>query len=494
MRALYVLFAIIFVSLLLQCTDKNDNEHVDADESPNMVHITGYIHNRDVYPNTKTLAIIMPNVAGETSKIVTPVEKDGTFHFQFELNRPQDVKMETYLDFLYLRPNDHLHIELDFKQLMVAKLSRDEEAVKINEDFYKYFNQTFYRGSDYGVGTDCEMNCSLEEIIKKLDKQRVLNHERRSAFLEKTNVRKEVVFLTEAMIELDYYNVLISTMSRRDYYDKEIIYPETLMDEVNKKAIGYFSAGLYSDAHFKFIARAYTYLGYRIKPLQDMEFAAWARETACNDTIRNFMLATYASSMLIEKNLKGFEEVYSQIDMDYLLDRLMNEYQLAWDKMSNPEAISSSITGKKPKDFMSGDLATNGNLLAKAISPNIGKVQVIDIWTTWCSPCIKGFPKYKKLADEYAGQDVSFSFICAGGDEEKSHELLKVYGLGGFSNHFCTEAEYYLLAQTFSPIGFPYGILVNKKGVIVDYGFHVNPSMLREKIDLLLKQDDLIKK
>jgi hypothetical protein len=34
---------------------------------------------------------------------------------------------------------------------------------------------------------------------------------------------------------------------------------------------------------------------------------------------------------------------------------------------------------------------------------------------------------------------------------------------------------------------------VNKKGVIVDYGFHVRPKMLREKIDLLLKQDNLLK-
>jgi len=45
-----------------------------------------------------------------------------------------------------------------------------------------------------------------------------------------------------------------------------------------------------------------------------------------------------------------------------------------------------------------------------------------------------------------------------------------------------------------SPMAFPYGILVNRKGVIVDYGSHVRPAnMLREKIDLLLEQDNLLK-
>jgi len=48
--------------------------------------------------------------------------------------------------------------------------------------------------------------------------------------------------------------------------------------------------------------------------------------------------------------------------------------------------------------------------------------------------------------------------------------------------------------QKFSPLGFPYGILVNKKGVIVDYGPHIRPeNKLREKIDLLLGQDNLVK-
>jgi hypothetical protein len=43
-------------------------------------------------------------------------------------------------------------------------------------------------------------------------------------------------------------------------------------------------------------------------------------------------------------------------------------------------------------------------------------------------------------------------------------------------------------------MAFPYGILVNRKGVIVDYGTHVRPAeMLSEKINLLLVQDNLIK-
>jgi hypothetical protein len=39
----------------------------------------------------------------------------------------------------------------------------------------------------------------------------------------------------------------------------------------------------------------------------------------------------------------------------------------------------------------------------------------------------------------------------------------------------------------------PFGILVNKEGVIVDYGAHVRPEMgLQSKIDHLLENEKLI--
>lgn len=37
-----------------------------------------------------------------------------------------------------------------------------------------------------------------------------------------------------------------------------------------------------------------------------------------------------------------------------------------------------------------------------------GEVAVINIWATWCGPCIREIPEMNKIVKEYAGQNVRF--------------------------------------------------------------------------------------
>ncbi len=497
MKQIITVFLLVVMVLVVQCKGENSkgaDEPSNSKVSEKTVQITGTIRNRDVYPNTQELQLKIPYVTGEAFKIVSPIKEDDTFYFEFELNQPQDVSMDPYLLFLYLTPGDSVHIELNFKDLVNVQLSGDAAAVEINHDFYRYFDQTFYRGNTFGVGTDCLKNCKTEEIRKQLEEKRDFYHEKRNAFLQKTKVKEEVVFLTEAMIELDFYTELIYTTLMRRHWGKDHIAPEILMDELNQKVVKYFRTKWFCNAHFNFMNKGYTNLAsYGIQPpALNEKYTDWAAEMFGNDTIRNFVLAVKASSALIYKDLEGFEECYSQIEHEYLLYRLMKEYQVAWTKMNDPESVSGVITGR-PKD-MSASMLINDNLIAKTISKNHGKVQVIDIWATWCGPCISSLEQYKILIDEYAGKDVSFSFISVSGDEQRSMKLFLDKGFSNMRNYCCTNDEYGFLAKTFSPLSLPYGILINKKGVIVDHGTHVRPEMkLRDKINLLLEQDKLIK-
>jgi len=71
---------------------------------------------------------------------------------------------------------------------------------------------------------------------------------------------------------------------------------------------------------------------------------------------------------------------------------------------------------------------------------------------------------------------------------------LATAGIDDASVHFPTKEEFNYLNKTLHLLQFPHSILVNKKGVIVDNGPYVRPAYkLKEKIDLLLEQDKLIK-
>ena len=239
---------------LMQCKTITEKDNLKT-VSSGFTKITGYIHNRYQYPNTKDITIYVSHVSGQdrVTQIKSPINDDGTFYFEIDLARPQDVTMQPYLDFLYLVPGDSLHIEINFRNLPDVQLSGGK-SVEINHDFFKYFDATGYRTmySKYGVGTDCEMNCSWAEIREKMDEQRNEYRDRRQEFLQKTSVCDEVVFLTESMIELDYYKKFVSTIGWRTIFGKEAMNNESLMNELNEVAVKYFNSELYSNAHLKF--------------------------------------------------------------------------------------------------------------------------------------------------------------------------------------------------------------------------------------------------
>ena len=91
-----------FVSILflVQCGNENkkDNIIILKNASSGYTKITGYIHNRYVYPNTRHVIINVSHVSGadRVTQIQSPINDDGTFYFEIDLARPQ----ETYFPML----------------------------------------------------------------------------------------------------------------------------------------------------------------------------------------------------------------------------------------------------------------------------------------------------------------------------------------------------------------------------------------------------------
>jgi len=59
----------------------------------------------------------------------------------------------------------------------------------------------------------------------------------------------------------------------------------------------------------------------------------------------------------------------------------------------------------------------NGSLNAQELFENIknsckGKAIFIDIWATWCSPCLKEWPNIKRIYNETKDLPIEFIYIC----------------------------------------------------------------------------------
>ncbi len=82
---------------------------------------------------------------------------------------------------------------------------------------------------------------------------------------------------------------------------------------------------------------------------------------------------------------------------------------------------SSLTTEEKINIVLEGNQSPNADIIAIdsskiEIESFKGKLLIIDFWATWCSPCIKEAPFFKKMAEKYKNSNVEFISISIDND------------------------------------------------------------------------------
>ena len=91
-----------------------------------------------------------------------------------------------------------------------------------------------------------------------------------------------------------------------------------------------------------------------------------------------------------------------------------------------------------------------------------GKVAVVDLWATWCGPCIQEIPIYNELYDVFKGQDVAIVGIAV--ESPRGDIPLKVRQLSIKYPVLIGDNQAY---QAFSRVqGFPTTLVITKEGKI----------------------------
>lgn len=142
--------------------------------------------------------------------------------------------------------------------------------------------------------------------------------------------------------------------------------------------------------------------------------------------------------------------------------------------------------GEKSPDFSYEDINDN----KVSLSDFRGQYIYIDIWATWCAPCLKQIPYLKKIEKRYHDKNIVFLSISVDKKSSKSKwknmvEKKNLTGVHLFSdNSFKSK-----FMKEFSVTSIPRFILINPKGEIIDNDAP-RPSydMTKELFDELLNQ------
>ena len=458
--------------------------------------ITGHISNREVYPKTTEISIVIP-FYGRVSERQTSAIYEDAFAFSFVPYAPRTISMPPYIDHLMVCPGDSIHVELDFADL--GKVVYSGKGAENNEKL-NAFHMGYYLPGDWPgfsrMVTDGEGN--LVRIHKhakdfsEAAKQKLAYHlSRLDDFVRDKQPSPELIALCRKEIEADYYSVLIQGL---------LGYKNVLGEDVSaffqvKDAEPIFSEECMNANLFALSSNIATWIFRSLDRKEALRLADdfpaqidLLEKATDNDMLRQ-MLITQSYSQLLEANeVNRFEEYFASFNenVTYPLLKLSarDRYVLKKAWQENPRALSNAIlNADKPRDGQDITLKENEGLklLRTIITQEEGKVVHITIGATWCPGSQQELPYQQSLAADYKEKPLRVvNFYLDDTPDDISSVAL------GIENYHLTDAQ----RAGLDPIlhlgkGIPFYILIDKEGVIVDYGEHLRPSIpaTREKID-----------
>ena len=96
-----------------------------------------------------------------------------------------------------------------------------------------------------------------------------------------------------------------------------------------------------------------------------------------------------------------------------------------------------------------------------------GKYVYVDIWATWCRPCIEQLPAMKELEEKYRGQDLEFLSISVDNerDKEKWKRMVNEKEMTGIQLYAGTTSTFH---KDYQIKTIPKFLILGKDGEIID--------------------------
>ena len=191
------------------------------------------------------------------------------------------------------------------------------------------------------------------------------------------------------------------------------------------------------------------------------------------DKARKFSLSLIEGKKL---NPEFYTEIKKQIEDQYLRIETQHKFKVAQNKLNNTVSPNFSFINYKGGQSTLEDFK--------------GKYIYIDIWATWCAPCIREIPHLKKIEELYQGKNIAFLSISSDqySDIEKWKKMITTKSMSGVQlledNRVDNAFSTYFNVNTI-----PRFILIDPKGVIIDSNT-LRPSdpLLIGKLDGLLNK------
>lgn len=172
--------------------------------------------------------------------------------------------------------------------------------------------------------------------------------------------------------------------------------------------------------------------------------------------LRELYLYQLAVQMRYYEKYAELRETFSDEPFSEQLEQQLRpvEKRLAWSK-----------PGLKAPDFKGERI--DGTWLS--LSELRGKVVVIDVWATWCVPCLRMIPYFKQLEKELSDPELTFMSVCIGASPEKDlwEKLVNKHQLSG--NVVFVQGWTKGFAADYRVTGVPRFMIIDREGKVYSF-------------------------
>ena len=414
-------------------------------QEPDYTIVSGSIEN----PTTDTIAI---RARDFLAKI--PLAEDGSFADTLDLEQEgyYTLVVGGEISRMYLAPGKDLQLSLNTEQFDESLRYSGEAAPENN-----YLAQKFLLSEELEIAQDSMKNLSEDALVELSDSQEKAYLEllRKQEGIDSAFAARE----QKALAYGDLYTRHLYTVLNRDRYYAEgnqdslvAFLPDTLDLD---RAADYQDFEEYRNlVNIDFFKHTYLLNSEVTSSYEDKAFAYI--EDIESDNIRNDFLERI--SFGVRPGAEKSEEIYSRVmalstDEEFKKE-LTKRYELI--QKLEPGNPSPGFTYENHK---------GGQTSLESLR---GKYVYMDVWATWCGPCLREIPALKEVEEQYKDRNIHFVSISIDTEEayDKWRKMVTEKELGGIQliadNAWNSE-----FIENYAINGIPRFILVDPEGNIV---------------------------
>ncbi|MGJ3233801.1 TlpA family protein disulfide reductase [Marivirga sp.] len=417
----------------------------------------------------------------QDTTVTVNMNKEGMFEADLPLDKANTLVFAhgEEISTLYLRPGDQLSLTIDTEEFdetlqykgIGAPINNFLASIVLLEDSLPSIMELASFPEDSFV-MKLQNNFALKEEI--LHNSSVEDQEFMNWYLKNN--------------EWEFYYNLLSYPNYRSYVMKEQFEPSEEFYAYQDSIKLYDSSNLEYNYFVPYLQSEITKkVGEKFKdkgPQDASEYVMASVEevnSIPNDLIKEKLLFEAINTHLNRLNEEDRESILAEWKS---LDPSKQKIAVVEDKL---KVLASLAEGNPAPDFkyvsLEGDSMTMEDFK--------GKVVYIDVWATWCGPCISEHPYMEELQQQFEDDSVAFLAISIDSSPEPWKKMVKEKELGGI--HLYAEGAWEAsIMQNYAINGIPRFILIDQEGKIVNANAARPSGNIAEDIKLLLNQSKTI--